>query len=322
MDVLFDDLESWKKEWEGMPEFIQHDFLPFKSIIIHFNDEGDIHEFSELINQKITTKTKYINFPKKQHMDLLSKVCSGKGNPKYPIYVPTKGRWESLLTIKALERINVPYKAVIEKEEYNDYASVMSPEKILVLPFSNKGLFNTRKWIMEHSIKMGAKRHWQIDDNISDFYRLNRNIKYRVDSGLVFKLIEDFSDRYTNVAISGMQYEMFVPRKRITPPFILNTRVYSISLINNSIPHRHRRLYNDDTDICLCALKDGWCTILFQAFLADKKPTMTMKGGNTEELYLIKNGRLKMTESLIKDHPDVVKKNLEIWTLSSSSRLQ
>jgi len=53
-------------------------------------------------------------------------------------------------------------------------------------------------------------------------------------------------------------------------------------------------------------LKDGWCTILFLAFLADKMTTMTMKGGNTDELYQ-GDGRLKMAQSLQKQHPDVVK---------------
>ena len=45
----------------------------------------------------------------------------------------------------------------------------------------------------------------------------------------------------------------------------------------------------------------GWCTLLFQAFLADKVTTMVMGGGNTDELY--KDGRLEFAESLAKQHP-------------------
>lgn len=33
---------------------------------------------------------------------------------------------------------------------------------------------------------------------------------------------------------------------------------------------------------------------------------MTMKGGNTEDLYLIEQGRLKMAQSLQEQHPDCV----------------
>lgn len=232
-------------------------------------------------------------------------------NPKYPIYIPSKGRWESRLTAKALEEINVPYKIVIEQEEWNNYSKVINEKNILVLPFSNKGLFSSRVWIMEYSIKNGEDRHWQLDDNIYRFYRFNHNLKVPVSSGTIFRCCEDFTDRYKNVAISGMQYFMFASRKSKIPPYYLNTRVYSISLINNKIPFRHRRLYNDDTDICLCALKAGWCTILFNAFLAEKAQTMTIRGGNTESLYLIQDGRLKMTESLISDHPDCVTKTFK-----------
>ena len=218
-------------------------------------------------------------------------------NPKYPIYIPSKGRWKSRLTSKALEKINVPYRIVVEKEEYNNYAAVIDPKKILVLPFSNVKLVGSRVWIMEHSIKEGHIRHWQLDDNIRKFYRMTHNKYFEVTSGTILKVMEDFTDRYENIAISGPHYYIFGVRKMKKTPFYLNTRVYSGSLINNEFRYRHRRIYNDDTDICLCALKDGWCTILFNTFLCDKATTMTVKGGNTEDLYLIENGRLKMAES-------------------------
>ncbi len=227
-------------------------------------------------------------------------------NPKYPIYIPSKGRYDSRLTSKALDKINVPYRIVIEKQEFNNYAAVIDPDKILILPFRDRGLIASRCWIMEHSIIEGHARHWQLDDNIREFYRMTNNIKYRVDSGAVFRSSEDFVDRYSNVAYSGFQYESLSPRKTSHPPFIMNTRIYSCTLVNNSIPYRWRSIYNDDTDVCLMALKDKWCTVLFYAFLAEKATTMTMKGGNTEDLYLIKDGRLKMAQALQRLHPDVV----------------
>jgi len=232
--------------------------------------------------------------------------------PKYPVYIISKGRWESRLTSKALEKMQVPYHIVVEPQEYDDYAAVIDPKKIYVLPFSNlgQGSIPARNWVWEHSISIGAERHWILDDNLRDFYRLNRNMKYRVDSGATFAACEDFVDRYTNVALSGMQYEMFADRKAAHPPFALNTRVYSCILIKSDIPYRWRGRYNEDTDLSLRALKDGWCTVLFYAFLADKTATMKMKGGNTEELYKLdgqKDGRLLMAQSLQQQHPDVTK---------------
>lgn len=227
-------------------------------------------------------------------------------NPKYPVYIISKGRWESRLTAKALEERAIPYHIVIEPQEYDQYAAVIHPDKIYVLPFSNlgQGSIPARNWVWEHSISIGAERHWILDDNIRYFYRLHQNVKYRTTSGTSFRVIEDFADRYENVALAGMQYEMFVKRKFKWHPVILNTRVYSCILIKNDIPYRWRGRYNEDTDLSLQVLKDGWCTVLSQVFLADKVATMRMKGGNTDELYH-DDGRLKMAQSLQQQHPDV-----------------
>ena len=229
-------------------------------------------------------------------------------NPKYPVYIVSKGRWESRLTAKALLKRDIPFHIVIEPQEYDQYAAVISPSKILVLPFSNlgQGSIPARNWIWEHSISIGAQRHWILDDNIREFYRLHSNIKYRTTSGTSFHVCEDFVERYTNVALAGMQYQYLAKRKQKLNPFVFNTRIYSCILIKNDLPYRWRGRYNEDTDLSLCALKDGWCTILFQAFLADKIATLTMKGGNTDELYQ-GDGRLKMAQSLQQQHPDVTK---------------
>lgn len=230
-------------------------------------------------------------------------------NPKYPVYIISKGRWKKRKTSKTLEKMNVPYHIVIEPQEYNQYAAVIHPSKILVLPFSNlgRGSIPARNWVWRHAISKGAKRHWILDDNLFNFYRVNNNLPVPVSSGTIFRCAEDFVDRYENVGISGFEYFMFMPRKTKKAPFRLNTRVYSCILIQNNIPYRWRGRYNEDTDLSLRALKDGWCTILFQAFLCDKTTTMTDTGGNTEDLYEIDDGRLKMAESLVKQHPDVAR---------------
>ena len=232
-------------------------------------------------------------------------------NPKYPVYVISKGRWESRLTVKALEERGIPYHVVVEPQEYGQYAAVIDPAKIYVLPFSNlgQGSIPARNWVWDHAIGTGAERHWILDDNIRYFFRLHQNVKYRTTTGVTFAVCEEFVDRYSNVALAGMQYEMFAPRIKKHPPFILNTRVYSCILIKNDLPYRWRGRYNEDTDLSLRALKDGWCTVLFVAFLADKVATMQMKGGNTEELYKLNgqaDGRLLMAQSLQQQHPDVV----------------
>lgn len=229
-------------------------------------------------------------------------------NQKYPIYIISKGRANRLLTARELENMNVPYMLVIEPQEENEYSAVVDRKKILLLPFSNldQGSIPARNWVWDHSIQTGHEKHWILDDNIEGFHRLNRNQKPKVTSGTIFKCAEDFTDRYSNVGLSGFNYYSFVKTTDKVPAYYLNTRIYSCILIDNKLDFRWRGRYNEDTDLSLRVLKSGLCTILFNAFLCGKVTTMRMKGGNTDVLYR-DDGRLKMAQSLVDQHPDVTR---------------
>jgi hypothetical protein len=232
-------------------------------------------------------------------------------NPNYPVYIVSKGRWETRLTSRALDDMDMPYRIVVEPQEAQKYAQVIDIDRVLVLPFSDlgQGSIPARNWIWEHSISEGHNRHWIIDDNVRKFSRWYKNERIQVCDGTIFRIMEDFVDRYENVALAGPHYRFFANTtltRCISKPFLLNSRVYSIILVQNDIPFRWRGRYNEDTDLSLRVLKAGWCTLLFYAFLADKQQTMTMKGGNTDELYQ-GDGRWQMGLELQRQHPDLVK---------------
>lgn len=313
--TLLDVPPDWKGRWTGMPEFEQRDLTPWQTVPVHFANRAARVAFAKLIGQTITDDTRSLWYPRAEIGHYVDKryATVERVDPKYPVYVISKGRWESRLTVKALEKIGVPHRVVVEPQEREQYAAVMDPAKLLILPFSNlgQGSIPARNWVWEHAAASGAARHWILDDNISGFYRLHENLKVPVATGSTFRAAEDFVDRYDNVALAGFQYFMFASRKTVIPPFALNTRIYSCILIKNDIPYRWRGRYNEDTDLSIRVLKDGLCTVLFNAFLAWKMTTMTMTGGNTEALYKIKegekDGRLLMAESLRDQHPDIVK---------------
>ena len=66
---------DYEKEWQGMPEFEQEDLSAWKSITVHFDSPENLNNFSELIEQNLTEKTKSIWYPKKEREDLLSLVA-------------------------------------------------------------------------------------------------------------------------------------------------------------------------------------------------------------------------------------------------------
>lgn len=227
---------------------------------------------------------------------------------KYPLYIISKGRWSKRHTSKALESMQADYRIVIEPQEYEQYSSVINPDKILVLPFSNlgQGSIPARNWVWEHSISEGHERHWILDDNIRWFARLQQNKYFVAKTTAIFKAMEDFADRYKNIALAGPRYKKFVPKRYKHNPVVFNMRIYSTILINNALLMRWRGKFNEDTDLVLRILKDGWCTARFNAFIQEKNATLKTKGGNTDEVYQDKS-RLEFAQSLQRQHPDVVK---------------
>jgi hypothetical protein len=239
---------------------------------------------------------------------------------KYPIYIISKGRYKRRPTANALEEMGVSYYIVVEQHEYEEYKSVVKG-KVLILPQKYLDEYDTfweraednkcgpgaaRNFCWEHSIENGHKWHWVMDDNIESFERFNHNMKIKCTTPKPFMAVENFVDRYENLAIAGLGYSIFCPASEARPSIRFNTRIYSCLLIRNDIPYRWRGRYNEDTDLSLRVLKDGWCTVEFNAFLIGKRATQTMKGGNTDEFYA-QEGTLNKSQILVDMHPDVAK---------------
>jgi hypothetical protein len=241
--------------------------------------------------------------------------------PKFPVYIVSKGRANNGLTTRALHEMGVPHYLVVEEDEMDLYKDGRCYGEILVMPHIYKAEYElcddlgfskgtgpgpARNFCIDHSIWKGFDRHWVLDDNIDAFHYLNRNEKFEIRTGATFKAAEDFVCRYSNVPVAGFNYYSFCKKNDAVPPYVLNTRIYSCLLIDNKARYRWRGRYNEDTDLSLRVLKDGLCTIQFNAFLCGKITTQRMKGGNTEEFY-DDEGTLPKSQMLEKLHPDVAK---------------
>lgn len=324
---------EWKKHWKEMPEFIQENNPPYRSVKVKFKTKEIYDSFVKLLNQNMTQRTKSIWYPEAKASDIFKYRWIQPQNTSYainPLYIVSKGRWETMYTSKSLSRMKIPHYIVIEPQDYDKYKTAVSNFGIedyvtlLVAPFSNHGdgPGRARNWAWDHSISIGAESHWVLDDNISDFYRLHQNKRIRVESAVFFRAMEDFVNRYDNIPIAGPNYRFFIASDQKYPPLVFNTRIYSTLLIRNNCKHRWRGRYNEDTDLCLRVLKDGDCTVQFNAFLQDKSTTQRVKGGNTSEFYhsegntdkaswkdgyLNAEGTIQKSQMLVDMHPDVAK---------------
>ena len=317
--------KEWERQWTNLPEF-RTDFSTdeYAKIILLFSDKTTVEELSALFEQKITSRTTSVWFPEKAiGENACLRVIGGEDQPKYPIYVVSKNRavWANWHTSKRLAQMGVYHYVVVEPQEVEKYKQVFNNKYVTILQmdmkfkeeydtFSDLGNISStgpgaaRNFCWEHSKNNGFAWHWVLDDNINGFFQFWRGRRIKVRTAEVFRTCERFVDRYDNIAIGGLNYAKFCIDKRVQPPYVLNTRIYSMLLIRNDIPFRWRGRYNEDTDLSLRVLKDGWCTVQFNAFLGEKTTTQRIGGGNTEEFYA-KEGTLNKSQMLVDMHPDV-----------------
>ena len=334
---LFPDVEdeAWQLHWKGMPEYDNKNLkanqtllIKYKeddaeqSVLINFLSPEDKSEFAKIFKhgvnqqtkavlfdgtrealikiagQNITLNTQSIWFPKAEFDIVKNSRWTGEwDHPKYPIYIVSKGRWETPITARHLEAMGIDYHIIVEPQEFDKYNSVGLKGKILKLDMTFKDRFETcdnkgdsiakgsgaaRNFGWWHSSEFyKSERHWIMDDNIFGFYRFTNNRQIKVTNRGAIRCMEDFVDRYSNIAMAGPNYFLMQPRKIKTPAFVLNTKLYSCNLIKNDLPIRWRGRFNEDVILSLDMLKAGWCTVQFNAILQHKAPTQTVKGGNT-----------------------------------------
>ena len=317
-------------------------------IHIKFGDDEDIMEFNNKFKDAdydfgIQAKTKSLWFPKRPELKTNQQYWCDNFTQKaqYPIYIISKGRYEKMLTADALLEMKQPFKLVIEESEFLKYKKGLLDkglsesevkEHLLLFSDEDKKHFTTgeyeghgasipvRNFIWQHSIKAGFKRHWCLDDNLDGFYRVQNNARVKCISAVPFRVCERWSDDFSNVFMSGLNYLAFLPeisrrRKQVQK----NTRIYSCILLHNEANKNMlgkkgtetgnflwRGKYNEDTDLSLRLLKSGHPTMLLNNFVCNKQTTMSCKGGNTDSIYK-GDGLQKKLDSLIAQHPDVAK---------------
>lgn len=311
--------------WEKLPFYNSEKLNTYLTLDVEVGDK-DTKFLSNYFNQNITNKTKSIWFPKLKTGSYINKrLLGGKYKQRVPIYIISKNRSDKCYTSKFLVLCEVPHFIVVEPQEVEMYKKYNNSKYVTILELdmkykenydtfsdlgkngNNTGPGPARNFAWEHSISLGYKYHWVMDDNANEgFHYITNNEKIKIRTGRFLNAMENFMVRYSNLAISGMNYSKFVCLHNKVAPLEFNTRIYSFLLIRNDIPYRWRGRYNEDTDLSLRVLKDGWCTVQFNVFTGGKATTQAIKGGNTEEFY--ENQGTYYKSKMLEDmHPDLTK---------------
>lgn len=315
-ESLFEAEAAWEPYWWGLPDYTAEDLRPLRTLTMWFASDSDYEDFKRTLGLRLTSHQHQTWWPQSRpRLQPLEYLWQGTPSPtRYPVYIPSKGRADIATTPRLLDQAGVDYRLVVESTEVDVYVQRYGADKVLALPFHDlgQGSIPARNWIWEHAAREGAEWHWVIDDNIGGFFRHQNNRRLSVkQSSAPLRMVEDFADRYDNLALAGLHGSWLMSDdKRV--PLTLNTRVYSVTLINTGLPHRWRGRYNEDTDLCLRVLKDGYGTALFKNMLYHKAGVTRgdgqsgMPGGNTDHVYNTNDYRLSFAKALADQHPDCV----------------
>ena len=205
---------------------------------------------------------------------------------KYKIYIPTKGRYDRLLTADYLTKNGIDFSLVVEKKEVDLYEEKY-PNKVIALPDSDYGgVYFARNFIKKLSIENGEKRHWQLDDDIKKLVYVNNGELVDMPPDEIFGNMENFCDKFKNVGLASPHSTVWV--KFGKKPFEINKLAYSCSLINNNLNIWWTKDVMGDIDYNIQVLESGWCTVRFYIFSFAWSARTSKKGGFTE-IYLNKN---------------------------------
>lgn len=231
-------------------------------------------------------------------------------HPRYPIYIPSKGRYGRSETARMFDKYETPYRVVVEPQEVDNYAKALGKDKLVVLPENDQGLVYARNFCKQHSIDEGHERHWQFDDDIRMMGRMYKRERIQCNSSIAISAAEDFIERYENVGLCAFNHIGFLGPQQACPPFYLNTRCYTCFCMWNKLPNTWRYRYNEDTDMSLQVIAAGYCTIMFNAFFMQTCDTnyggkeSKVEGG--QQAVYADDGRLKMSRDLERQWPGVV----------------
>lgn len=207
----------------------------------------------------------------------------------FSIYVLSKNRPHNCLTANLLIKNNIKFNLVIEESDYKKYKEVYKDIPFIILDQNDKGLSYARTFTKKYSQSINELYHWQLDDDILFFSQRinNKNIK---STPLIITEIEEYVQNYSNVALTGLRDIVFAWTQKSNISY--NKQISTVSLINNSNDIYWSDNLIEDTDYSLQCLYSGFCTVIFNRILYNKKPNIIADGGQNS-INLLKRETLE-----------------------------
>ena len=271
---------------------------------------------------------------------------------EYPIFVISYNRAKNHTTAKWLAKYGVNHYMVVHKEQLDEYKKYQTPEMKQYTTFlefddsyklkyetcdniphriQNAGSGAERNFAWDYSIKLGAKAHWLMDDNMTFCHIVGKTTEgkkvgtykrkrcEKKDFEEKWHLAEHFFNKYENLLMLELAQNDFFFNVRDTT-YALNTRCFSCNLIYNGMPLRWRGRYNEDVILSTDVMVAGYCIASYIGGVRKSKQSTrcavggnhAVKTGDTNSLYQdgfdYRNSSIKKTNLLLSVYPQYYRK--------------
>ena len=215
------------------------------------------------------------------------------------IFIPTKNRYENCKTANLIGSYKNLF-LVVEPQEYKEYRINYPEFNILQLPEDEKGITYVRNFIKKFTEERSINYYWQLDDDISYFYKRNKTKLIRENP---IKTLIDCQKIMlnNNIALGSIEYRQYAwsATKEIIYNSFCDSAVWCNNISTQKIRYREEVVGKEDRDFAMQVINKGLKTgrITTHAFSAPANGSN--KGGLKEIFYDIQDAELNSCKKMV-----------------------
>lgn len=227
---------------------------------------------------------------------------------KWPIFIPSKRRPDSVLINKLLQNSYV----VVEPQDRLLYEAKIGKGRLVVLPESDRGIGFVRQFILDNARAKGFDWYWMLDDDISGFYFTQDTKLIKVEPDKALCAAETLISKQANIGQAALEYAQFAWSQ--TKPVKIFGYCDVAVAINTELTqlanYRSEMNLKEDRDFTLQILASGARTMRC-AQISFRAPKNGSNKGGLHEVYAKRGKEEAAVDRMCEAWPGVVSKQVK-----------
>jgi hypothetical protein len=226
---------------------------------------------------------------------------------KWPVFVPSKGRPDSVLINKLLQTSYV----VIEPQDRLIYENKIGKGRLVILPENDRGIGYVRQFILERCRALGGW-YWMLDDDISSFYRTENSKLIKIDPEKALCAAEDLILKQSNVGQAALEYAQFAWSQTKPVKFFgyCDVAVAVNTELTSFANYRSEMNLKEDRDFTLQILANGARTMRC-SMISFRAPKNGSNKGGLHSVYAKRGREESAVDRMVFAWPGIVQKQVK-----------